>query len=376
MKILIVSEFFPSGKNLKFSGGVETRNFYIAKKLAKKHSITILTSRTNTSQKTRRIFNFKIIHTGPLRSYNPTVGDLIARISFINDAIKIGKSLDIDIVEGTNFISHFIAKQIATKKQIPAVAWYPDVWVGQWVTHVGPLGVFGEILERINLKRGLDSYIAISKTTADKLKGRVNKKIKIIPCGVDIDEFNTASKKRSGTILCISRLAKYKRVKTLILAFALLAKDHKNLHLNIVGTGPEYPKLKDLIGALHLKNKITFFSNLPRKDVVKLLKLSEFFCLPSEVEGFGISVIEALAAQTPYVISNIDVFKEVTKNGQGGLLFDLENPVDLAQKIEKLLKNKNLYRRKVNEGQKLIKSYSWSQIADLTEQVYLKHFSK
>ena len=374
MKLLIVSEFFPSGKKLKFSGGVEARNFYVAKKLAKKHSITILTSKTDDNQKIGRMFNFKIIYAGSLRSYKPTVGDLIARVSFINDAIKIGRSLDADIVEGTNFISHLIAKQIATKKHIPVVAWYPDVWLGEWVANVGPLGIFGEILERINLKRDFDSYIAISKTTAEKLKNHVNKKIKVIPCGVDIDEFNTKLKKQPDTILCISRLAKYKRIRTLILAFALLAKSHKNLHLNIIGSGPDYPKLKNLISALKLKKKITFFSNLPRKEVIRLLMLSKIFCLPSEVEGFGIAVIEALAAQTPYVISDIDVFKEVTKNGRGGLMFELENPTDLAQKIERLLEDKNLYLQKVNEGQRLINNYNWSKIADLTEQVYLKHF--
>lgn len=374
MKILIVSEFFPSGKNLKFSGGVEARNFFIAKKLAKKHSITILTSKTDNSHEFSKMFNFKILYAGSPRPYKPTVGDLIARVSFIKDAIKIGKSIDADIVEGTNFISHLIAKQIATKKHIPVVAWYPDVWLGKWVANVGLLGIFGEILERINLKRGFDSYIAISKTTAEKLKSHVSKRINVIPCGVDTGEFKTASKKQAGTILCISRLAKYKRIRTLILAFALLVKANKDLHLNIVGSGPDYQKLKDLISALKLKNKITFYSNLPRKDVIKLLKLSEIFCLPSEVEGFGIVVIESLAAQTPYVASDIDVFKEITKNSQGGLLFELENPTDLAQKIDRLLKDKRLYNQKISEGQKLVSSYSWSKIADLTEQVYLKHF--
>ena len=139
------------------------------------------------------MFNFKIIYAGSLRSYKPTVGDLVARVSFIKDAIKIGKTLDADIVEGTNFITHLIAKQIAIKKHIPVVAWYPDVWVGKWLQNAGPLGIFGEILERINLKRDFDSYIAISKTTAEKLKSHISKKINIIHCGVDINEFKIAS---------------------------------------------------------------------------------------------------------------------------------------------------------------------------------------
>ena len=45
MKILIVSEFFSDSKGITFTGGVESRNFYIAKNLAKKHKFTILTTR-------------------------------------------------------------------------------------------------------------------------------------------------------------------------------------------------------------------------------------------------------------------------------------------------------------------------------------------
>ena len=111
--------------------------------------------------------------------------------------------------------------------------------------------------------------------------------------------------------------------------------------------------------------------NLPRKDLVRNLKESSIFCLPSGVEGFGISIIEAAAAGIPYVVSNIPVFREVTKYGQGGLFFDLGNIDDLTHKNQRLLRDQDLYQRKVREGIKLAQKYQWSTIAAQTERVYL-----
>jgi glycosyltransferase involved in cell wall biosynthesis len=105
-------------------------------------------------------------------------------------------------------------------------------------------------------------------------------------------------------------------------------------------------------------------------DLIKLLKSSTIFCLPSQVEGFGISTIEAAAAGVPYVVSDIDVFREITRNGQGGLLFDTNSISDLASKIQRLLKDHSLYAKKVIEGYKLAARYQWQDVAKATEKVY------
>ncbi len=111
---------------------------------------------------------------------------------------------------------------------------------------------------------------------------------------------------------------------------------------------------------------------MPRAELIKELKSSYLFCLPSSTEGFGIAVLEAAAAGVPYVISNIDVFREITKNAKGGFLFELGSVRDLAQKIERLNTNKELYEKKENEAHSLVKIYSWREIASETEQVYKK----
>ena len=106
------------------------------------------------------------------------------------------------------------------------------------------------------------------------------------------------------------------------------------------------------------------------KDVIKTLKKSHIFCLPSILEGFGIVLAEAMVSKTPYVCSDIEVLKEVTENGKGGLIFKNQNPKDLANKLLFLLKNKELYKQKTEEGTKLVKKYDWKIIAQSIDLEY------
>lgn len=371
MNILIISEYFPSPKELRFSGGVEARNLFVGKYLAKKHKVTIITSHLFGQKDKERLYGFDIIRVGKKRKYNATAGSIVDRLSFIREAISSSKYLKADIVEGTNFLTHFIAKRISATKNIPSVAWYPDVWFGKWIANTGFYGLFGEILERINLKFGFDAYIAISKETANKLCKHIKQNVHVIYCGVEKEKSTTKSiKSNKATIICVSRLAKYKNIKTLIFAFADLAIKIKNSQLIIVGNGPEKENLKKMCKELNIGGKIKFYSNVSRSNLINLYKSAHIFSLPSRVEGFGISTIEAASFGLPYVNSDIPVQKEITRNGQGGFLVDPNSPLEFSRKFFQLLSNKELYLKKSAEAKNLSRIYNWQTISKQTEQVY------
>lgn len=372
MKILLITEFFPTGKDLKFSGGVEARTFFVAKGLAQKHEVTVLASRTEKVPKKEKIFGFTIIRVGPERNYTASVGHLVSRILFIKNATEVGKSLNVEIVDGGNYIAHLIARNIGNYKKIPVVAWYPDVWLKNWIKNAGLYGIFGEILESYNLRSRFDAYIAISKETLKKLQRFFKSRVNLIYCGVNREEFKKNEIKfKEPVILCISRLAKYKNIKTLIFAFAHLSTKVRNTNLIIVGQGPEFKNLKALTKSLKIEKRIKFLSNLPRSQLISLYKKSHIFSLPSIVEGFGIATIEAAAAGLPYVNSDIPVQREITKNGKGGYLVDPQNSVAFSDKLYTLIKNQDLYKRKSQEARSLAANYDWDNIVKQTEKVYM-----
>lgn len=376
MKIMFVTEFFPTGKDLRFSGGVEARTYYVGKYLAKKHKVYVICSHQPGSKRREIIDGMYILRVGASLKYNAGSGkiNLIKLLSFILKAVKVGEKIKPDVVDGGNFIAHTIAKQISVNINIPVVFWYPDVFIGKWIKTSGIIsGVGGWFNERLNLLRSSDQFIAISKTTKDKLldNGVANSLITVIPCGVEHKEFRKKIKKQQvAQIICISRLVRYKRVVNLIWAFAALMKKGVDVGLLIIGEGPEQKKLNNLTKMLKIDRSVTFRKNLPRKQLINCLKSSHLFCLPSQIEGFGISVIEACAAGIPYVISSIPVFKEITKGGKGGLMFETGNINDLSKKLEKLLVDKKLYLAKSKEAELLAENYDWQIIAKQTENAY------
>ncbi|MFC1711803.1 glycosyltransferase family 4 protein [Patescibacteria group bacterium] len=377
MKLLFVTEYFPENKNLKFTGGVEARTYYIINNLAKKHEITVLCKKTSFFKQPKLVDGVKVIPCGfNSKTVEVSFISLFERMAFMIAAFLKGYNLNFDLVEGSNFVSFLPAFFIGKLKRKSVVSWWPDVLADSWFGYFGITGLFGQLIEKISLKLPWTKVIALSQATKKKLikNGVKENKIDVVYGGVDIKKLtvsNLESIKKEKNIICISRLVKYKRVEDLILAFSKLEKKLPKFNLLIIGTGPEEKKLKYLVKAKKIDNKVEFRKNISRNKLYNLLKKAYIFCLPSVIEGFGLVTIEAAALGTPFIVTNIEVNKEVTKNGMGGIFFKKENFQDLENKIKILINNKDLYRQKQKQGLKLAKYYEWKKIASKTESVYL-----
>ena len=375
MKVLMVTEYFPQSEDCEIRGGVEARCFYVARELAKKHEVTVISALERGAPKEQSFDGIRIMRCGRPREYRQT-GGVRERLIFMKEAYKLGSKLDADLVEGTNFTSYLPAYYIARKKHLPPLAFYNDVWVGKWIHNVGLIeGLMGEILERFILSRNWSCLIANSRFTLENLVrcGLEKNRLKLIYLGVDTSKCRNISvpKEKKPTICCVSRLVEYKKVDVLIRAVSHIKKEIRNIQCNIIGTGPESERLEGLVKKLGLGNNVNFLGFIrSHDDVLKIIKKSHIFCLPSIVEGFGIVVTEAMACSTPYVCSDIPPLKEVTNNGTGGLLFAPENLDDLAMKISLLLEDSALYNKCIRDGLILVQRYEWKNSARETELSY------
>jgi len=377
MKVLLVTEFFPDPKKLNFTGGVETRTFFIARNLAKKEKVAVICRRTKKINKVMKVWGISVYPCG-FKTINIEANffSVIERIIFILSAFFQGLKLDFDLVEGSNFVSFLPAYFLGLIKKKPTVAWYADVFQGRWFQFFGFTGFFGEIMEWISLKLHWSKIIALSKATKLKLvkQGIKPEKIEVVYGGVN--KIQTVKGKKQSfekkNIICISRLVKYKRVTDLINAFSQLGLKYPFLNLIIIGQGPEEKNLKKIVKKENLSKKVIFMKNLNRKELITLLKKALIFCSASLVEGFGLTTIEALSCQTPFVIPDMAVNREITENSQGGLLFKNKDVKDLRKKIEMLLIDKALYKQKQKEALVLAGKYDWKKISNQTQAVYNK----
>ena len=220
----------------------------------------------------------------------------------------------------------------------------------------------GLLLNSVNLFRG-DYHCFNSNSTLNSLNWleriliRNNPK-QIIYNGVPVQEienertFKEVTYRKWGLskdniyIGKIATLKKQKDHSVLLKAIQLLAKKHSKTRLLLIGDGPLYKKLKYQVKKLGITDYVYFMGLLKRREVYRILHILTISVITSRWEGFCNAVVESMAAGTPVVISDIPTFKEVF--GNAALYFRKSDPVDLAKKLEILIRNKDMYNRYAN----------------------------
>lgn len=378
MKILFVAEFFPSNNELKFTGGVEAYNYFLVKELAKNNRVVVICRNIAGETTSNFLGKAKIIRIGNFtKKIDTSFSTIPERILFNFKGLWYGLKEDFDLVQGNNFVTYPLAFMLGLLKGKPKVAWYADVFLGKWTKIAGLLsGTFGEMVERATLHLPWNFYIALSVSTKEKLLAQNidPKKIDVIYGGVDQNLFNIKKirKAKIFTVCVISRLMTYKRIDLLIKAAEILMKKKLKFQIKIIGKGPEKEKLAKMATGLGVDKRIKWMSDLTIDQLIKQLKSSHILCHPSEEEGFGLVVIEAASCGLPYVISDIPVLKEISKNGLGGKLFKHSDQTDLASKLEEMILKRSEYNQLKKDTLKLASLYNWPIIAQQFEKVYAK----
>jgi len=369
VKICIVSEYFPGSSKCDIRGGAEVVAFYEAKHLAINHDVDVLCSYELLTNMRDKFCNINVIRCGRQRSYVQK-NAFFKRLSFLYSAFTYAKKQKYDIVLGYSIITYPIAWKISKKLNIPVAIRYHDVLLGKWIKNFGLMAFVGALLERYTLSLKFDAIIAVSNYTAHNLKKhfKFTNRIFVVHNSIDVPELNV-NKADRPTIVCVSRLVKYKNIEDLIHAVCTNIKHFPDLHCIIIGTGPEENRLKNLVHSLGIDSHITFKGFVKEHiNVLETIKSAQVFCLPSTLEGFGIVIIEAMACGIPFVASDIPPLIEVS-NYKGGLFFKSRDVEDLSEKLKLILEDNELRNRLSSEGLERANEFRWSVVAKKIENI-------
>ena len=127
-------------------------------------------------------------------------------------------------------------------------------------------------------------------------------------------------------------------------------------------------KIDEAIKKNGLQDKIIFPGWIDEKDKPILLQMAECFVFPSLYEGFGIPIIEAMAASLPVVCSDIPVLREIGKNA--ALFCDPKNSQQFAENISKILDDQSLREKLVRSGIETAQKFTWPKTAEKTLEIY------
>lgn len=203
-------------------------------------------------------------------------------------------------------------------------------------------------------------------------------KIKIIINGVDLAKITAApalSRSKIGLtdadilILMAARFSQEKDYQTLIRALVHLPTQFK---LIMCGDGVEKNNCQELVKSLKLDNRAFFLGN--RADIYSVIKCSDINVLSSHYEGFGLSIVEAMAAKKPVVATDVEGMNKVIEGA--GILFEVGDDKKLAEYILKLGSDEKYYEEISQRCYQRAQNYSLDVMVDNYISEYKKVLEK
>ncbi|MGI8419900.1 MAG: glycosyltransferase [Candidatus Levyibacteriota bacterium] len=231
-----------------------------------------------------------------------------------------------------------------------------------------PLSIIAELLEGkmmplVYQNKNVVTVSASSQKDIFKLGFTNAGNIEIIPNGVSSGLFVDYPKTDNPSFVYLGRLKEYKNIDVAIKAFAKVLRIHKKATLAIVGSGESFPVLADLVTDLNIHHAIKFYGRVSEAEKAKLLAKSWAAIQPSQIEGWGITVIEANAAGTPVIASNVNGLQDSVVDGQTGLLVQAGNVTQFANAMMKIAEDDDVRISLSQEAQLWAKKFDWDSSA-------------
>jgi len=166
-------------------------------------------------------------------------------------------------------------------------------------------------------------------------------------------------------LLCVSTLHPHKNLPRLIRAYGRKKRDFRLILAGLRGFHAE--AIERLIEELHLQDSVRITGWVPREELYSLYSRARAFVYPSTFEGFGMPVLEAMAAGIPVACADIAPLREVA--GDAALFFDPLNEDDIASGIERVMSDASLQERLSGAGRERARPFTWLRCAEQTLEV-------
>jgi glycosyltransferase involved in cell wall biosynthesis len=157
-------------------------------------------------------------------------------------------------------------------------------------------------------------------------------------------------------------LEKIYGIDTAIKAISLLKHKFPHIQLFIAGSGPLLDELTQLVTMLDLSQNVEFTGKLSPDEVAELYANVDIMLNPTTVDNMPNSVLEALAVGIPVVTTDVGGIPYIVADNQTALLVDVNNPEMMANKVEQLIMDPDLYETLVLNGVKQVEKYDWDVV--------------
>jgi phosphatidylinositol alpha-mannosyltransferase len=233
---------------------------------------------------------------------------------------------------------------------------------------------FGSRVMRGSAAR-LHGRIAVSGAAKHFIDRYFPGEYKVIPNGVDIERYQRAvpiARWRDGihNLLFVGRHEPRKGLLELLKAYRILRKTGCQCRLLVVGTGPLGREARRYVATRRLTG-VEFLGRVSDEEKAQLFRTADVYVSPATGgESFGIVLLEAMAAGTPIVASDIHGYKGVVRRGREALLVAPREPKEIAAAVARLLRDDELRAEMGRAGMARAEEFSWPRVTAKVDDYY------
>ncbi|MFA5777478.1 MAG: glycosyltransferase [Parcubacteria group bacterium] len=413
MRILLISDHADPLAEIgsKEAGGQNIYVFYLAKFLCRLGILVDVYTRWDRKNKKEIVrFNNHLrvirVEAGP-KKYMPRDNFLDVVNEFAENVLERIKKekINYDIIHTNYWFSGLIGLKVAKEIKKPLVHIYHSIGQVRFeslknykLQEINNQFFKQRTISEKEIAQKADRIIATSpveKEIINNIFGISWGKIKTITIGVDTKIFRPIKTERARKlakmetngkiILYVGRIEWRKGIGTLFYAFREVIKNYPNAKLYVIGGGKsksarkledaERERLKKISQELGIEKRVSFLGPKKQNKLYKYYSAADMCIVPSYYEPFGIVPLESMACGTPVVASRTGGLQYTVRNKVTGCLFEPKNYIDLAEKINIVLKNgKDFYTG--NCLKMISDKFQWEEIADQYDNFFNKLINK
>ena len=376
MRVLFCNYEYPP-----LGGGGGVINALLAQELAKRHDVTVLTSRALGLPPESVEGGVRIVRAPVFFRRQEAVASLGSMLSFVLTGLTVGKKLlsaeAYDVIN-THFVlpSGPVGDSLARFAGIPNVLTlhggdlydpsktlspHQHLWLRMWIR---------------SLLRRSDIVVGQSKNTLDNMRRYYTPEIEGLRVPLGIRRLSVSPASRSSyrfgekdiLLVSVGRLIARKAICDLIKALRLL-REHP-LRLLIVGSGPQEPVLKSMASDLRLLDRVHFLGQVDENEKFRILQMSDIYVSTSQHEGFGLVFLEAMSCGLPVVCYDHGGQTDFLEDGLTGWVLPLNDLPAFAASCRKLAIDRNLRERMGRENRRRAEELYVERCAERYEDIF------